>query len=89
MRWSPPQKGSVGGEEDLLSRCEMDPAEFYAQVISPYKGELELWYQDHLSFLTDMKLIFLTAWAVVFPKTELLTRWFPDLPKKPNSLIQG
>lgn len=74
-------------EEELLSSTGMNPAEFYAQVISPYKGELELWYQDNVCFRTDCKLIFLTAWAVMFPKTDLLRKLFPDLPARPDALV--
>ena len=61
-------------EEDILSKSGMPVSECYAKVIAPYKGELELWYQKHLSFATDMKLIFLTAWVIVFPKSELFLR---------------
>jgi len=68
-------------EERLLSECGMDPAEFYRQHIAPAKGELELWYQSRLSFRTDMMLIFLTAWVIVFPQSALLHRVFRDLPE--------
>lgn len=71
-------------EERLLSETDMDTKEFYAKYISPYKGELELWYQSHLSFYTDLILVFLTAWAIVAPKNELVYRIFKDLPQKPE-----
>ena len=67
-------------EERLLSDCGGDPVAFYAQHIAPAKGALELWYQDHLSPATDLKLIFLTAWVILFPRSRLLLRWFRDLP---------
>ena len=54
--------------------------EFYAQHIAPAKGELELWYQRKRSFVTDFSLIFLTAWVIPFPKSQLLHRIFKDLP---------
>jgi len=73
-------------EEDLLSNCGGDPKVFYAQHISPYKGELELWYQDNLSFVTDLKLIFLTAWVVLFPKSDLHRKWLKGLPEVPEGL---
>ena len=53
-------------EERLLSETLMEPEEFYVTNISPYKGELELWYQKNLNFLTDLKLLFCTAWVVFF-----------------------
>jgi len=73
-------------EERLLSETKMEPAQFYAQHISPYKGELELWYQDHLSFRTDFMLVFLTAWVILFPRSELVHKIFRDLPSRPEYL---
>ena len=40
--------------------------EFYKGKIYPFKGELEMWYQNHKSFILDIKLIFLTAWVILF-----------------------
>lgn len=73
-------------EERLLSETNMEPKDFYAQHIAPYKGELELWYQKNLSFLTDVKLVFCTAWVIVFSKSELPFKIFRGLPVKPNLL---
>lgn len=68
-------------EERLLSECGMPTAEFYRRFISPAKGELELWYQRHMTLATDIKLIFLTAWAILRPRNRLLVRLFPSLPQ--------
>lgn len=73
-------------EERLLSETTMPPAEFYAKHISPYKGELELWYQRNLSFVTDFMLVFLTAWAIISPESELHFKVFKDLPERPEEL---
>ncbi|MGB9747754.1 MAG: sugar transferase [Bacteroidales bacterium] len=74
-------------EERLL---EGKPAEelktFYAEKIMPYKGALELWYQENVSFATDMKIIFLTAWVIFFPQSTLPYRWFKNLPPRPAFL---
>jgi lipopolysaccharide/colanic/teichoic acid biosynthesis glycosyltransferase len=69
-------------EEKLLSETKMDPANFYKEFVSPYKGELEMWYQKNLSFKIDILLIFLTVWVIVFSKSELPYRLFKDLPKR-------
>jgi lipopolysaccharide/colanic/teichoic acid biosynthesis glycosyltransferase len=69
-------------EEKLLSETKMDPANFYKEFVSPYKGELEIWYQKNLSFKIDVLLIFLTVWVIVFSKSELPYRLFKDLPKR-------
>jgi len=72
-------------EERLLAAEKAkggDMDEYYAKVISPYKGALEMWYQDHAGLWTDAMLIFLTAWVVLFPKSELTNKVFKDLPER-------
>ena len=59
-----------------------DVWELYKGKIYPFKGELELWYQKHKSFILDMKLIFLTAWVIFDPNSKLYEKWFKDLPKR-------
>ena len=77
-------------EERLLSEARLTPERFYAEEIAPAKGELELWYQRHLSLWTDCLLIFLTAWVIVFPHSRLLHRLFRDLPEiKVRGLVWG
>jgi lipopolysaccharide/colanic/teichoic acid biosynthesis glycosyltransferase len=73
-------------EERLLSETKLDPKDYYAAYIAPYKGELELWYQDHLTLYTDFMIVFMTAWAILFPQSELVFRVFKDLPEKPDYL---
>ena len=70
-------------EETLLSESAMPPDECYAKIIAPYKGALEMWYLEHVGFLTDWKLIFLTAWVILFPRSRLTERMFKDLPPRP------
>ena len=71
-------------EESLISHAaeSENPHDFYKRVIAPYKGELEMWYQVNRSFLLDFKLIFMTVWVIIFPKTRLYEKWFNDLPKR-------
>ena len=70
-------------EESIISAVtDEDPHEFYKRIIAPYKGELEIWYQNHKSFLLDLKLIFLTAWVIIIPDSKLYEKWFNDLPKR-------
>jgi lipopolysaccharide/colanic/teichoic acid biosynthesis glycosyltransferase len=73
-------------EERLLSSTDLDPKEFYDKFISPYKGELELWYQRKISICTDMMLVFLTAWVIFFPESNLVYKIFKDLPQRPEEL---
>jgi len=73
-------------EEKLLTEAPTSPEDFYANFILPYKADLELWYQDHVSFLTHMKLMFCTTFALVFPETNLPFIIFPSLPPVPSEL---
>jgi lipopolysaccharide/colanic/teichoic acid biosynthesis glycosyltransferase len=73
-------------EERLLSETKLELKEFYAKHIAPYKGELELWYQNHFSFYTDFMLFFLTAWVVLKPESNLAYKIFNDLPERPQEL---
>ena len=70
-------------EESIISAVTNEaPHEFYKRVIAPYKGELEMWYQEHNSFYLDIQLIFLTAWVIIVPRSKLYEKWFEDLPKR-------
>jgi len=71
-------------EESLISVASKNenPHDFYKRVIAPYKGELEMWYQENRNILLDFKLIFITAWVIVSPETKLYEQWFKDLPKR-------
>ncbi len=70
-------------EEFLISSVkDEDPHEFYKRVIAPHKGELEIWYQNNRSFFLDLRLIFMTAWVILFPKSKLYEKCFKNLPKR-------
>ena len=67
-------------EEYLLSNCKIPPQEYYEKVIAPYKGALEIWYNQYKSFFVDISIIFLTAWLIVFPKSNAAHTVFKNLP---------
>ena len=70
-------------EESIISAViEEDPHEFYKRIIAPYKGELEMWYQENNSFFLDLQLIFMTAWVILVPTSKLYEKWFKDLPTR-------
>ncbi len=75
-------------EEQLITNVKNSGGntwDFYRYEIYPFKGQLEKWYQSRQSFFLDLKLIFLTCWTVVFPKSDLVYTLFKDLPKRPES----
>ncbi|WP_462222680.1 sugar transferase [Ferruginibacter sp.] len=67
-------------EEKMISDAA-DPKAMYA-TIYPFKGALEMWYQQHASLYTDFMIIFLTAWSIIFAKNQLVNKIFKDLPKR-------
>lgn len=73
-------------EEELITQVKENGGniwDFYINDIYPFKGSVEKWYQANQSFSTDVKIIILTAWVILFPKSNLVYEWFKDLPKRP------
>ncbi len=71
-------------EEKLLSETQLPPDQFYNQVIGPYKCNLELWYGQNCSLITDLKILLLTALVILIPNNNYYASWFKDLPKPVN-----
>jgi lipopolysaccharide/colanic/teichoic acid biosynthesis glycosyltransferase len=69
-------------EEMIITKSSLPPHECYKEVILPYKGAVEVWYQQHVSFYTDFMILFLTAWYIIFSNSNLVYKIFPSLPKR-------
>lgn len=72
-------------EEDLITKVRDDGGDtwkYYENVIYPFKGEVEKWYQNKYGFLTDFKIVCITAWVIIFPKSNLVYKVFKKLPKR-------
>jgi lipopolysaccharide/colanic/teichoic acid biosynthesis glycosyltransferase len=67
-------------EEKIISESE-DIRVAYHQIFA-YKGQLEKWYQQHFSFYTDLMILFLTGWCIIFSESNLVYRIFPSLPRR-------
>jgi lipopolysaccharide/colanic/teichoic acid biosynthesis glycosyltransferase len=65
-------------EEKILSEAE-NPRLMYA-AIYPYKGQLELWYQQHASLYTDIMIVILTGLSILMPSRNFASKVFKDLP---------
>ncbi|MBK9255884.1 MAG: sugar transferase [Saprospiraceae bacterium] len=73
-------------EETLITEVRDsggDTWDFYQNKIYPFKGQVEQWYQSHQSFYVDFMCIFLTAWVIIFPKSNLIYMVFRSLPQRP------
>ena len=73
-------------DEEELMHISVSPERLYDDVIMPYKGKLEEWYVEHCGVVTYFKCIFLTAWAIVYPRSMLLWKVFPGLPPPPPEI---
>ncbi len=72
-------------EEELITSIKNkgeDTWEFYTNKIYPFKGEVEQWYQANFSFIVDFKIIFITAFVIVFPTSSIVYESFKTLPKR-------
>jgi lipopolysaccharide/colanic/teichoic acid biosynthesis glycosyltransferase len=72
-------------ERYLADRDE--PMEFYREHIIPYKSDLELWFVENNTLWLYIKIIFVTAWVVVFPSSTIVDKVFDGIPSLPDSLI--
>ena len=68
-------------EEKSISNFDGDKHQFYKNKIAPYKTDVELWYFNNQSLFIDIKLIVLTAWVIIFPKSKIINKTFKSLPK--------
>ena len=64
-----------------------DPMEFYREHIIPYKSDLELWFVENNTLWLYIKIIFVTAWVVVFSSSNIVDKAFDGIPSLPDSLI--
>ena len=72
-------------EEELITSIKNkgeDTWGFYTNKIYPFKGEVEQWYQANFSFIVDFKIIFITAFVIVFPTSNIVYESFKTLPKR-------
>lgn len=86
----PPGLSGIGSvvfrdEEDMLNAVP-DRAQFYAEVVAPYKGALEVWFTSHRTLAVYFRLIWLTVLAVLRPSAKTWRTSFKDLPPVPEVL---
>lgn len=67
-------------EDDITAASGKPLMQSYREDVMPTKGALEVWYLAHRSIIVDLKIILLTALAIVMPGNQLHHRWFKDLP---------
>lgn len=78
-------------EEALITKVKEagnDPMHFYTKIIYPYKGEIEKWYQANQSFFLDFSILICTAWVILFPKSDIIFKLFPGIPRKEKAYFE-
>lgn len=71
-------------EEELL-RYASDPISLDDNVLTPYKGELEIWYANNRSLFLYISLIIITSIVVILPKSNF-GFFFNGIPALPEEL---
>ena len=76
-------------EEQILQKFDNyeERDEFYKNVITPYKGELESWYAEHKSIGLYFRLIFMTVEVVLNPESKSW-RKLKGIPEIPSELME-
>jgi lipopolysaccharide/colanic/teichoic acid biosynthesis glycosyltransferase len=69
-------------EESIIAKSSKPFLECYRDEIAPHKGALEQWYSRNQNLWVDLKIVFLTAWLVLFPQSTVYAAAFPDLPRR-------
>lgn len=72
-------------EEAILSSVD-NPHDFYVRELAPYKADLELWYFENKSLKVDFGIIICTAISIIFPKSRIHEKIFPEFPEVPEKL---
>lgn len=74
-------------EEQILQRFSdfEKRDEFYKNVITPYKGKLEVWYSKHRNVIMFFRLIFMTVGVVLNPNSKSWKK-LKGIPQPPAEL---
>lgn len=72
-------------EEELITKIKnngLDSWEYYKEKIYPYKGHLEMFYQNNYGLITDLKILACTAIIIFFPNNRIPYFFFPNAPRR-------
>jgi lipopolysaccharide/colanic/teichoic acid biosynthesis glycosyltransferase len=86
-------KPGLTGVGSIIFRCEEEmlsdqfgAVDLYSSVISPYKGEVEVWFVKNQSLRIFFLVIFVTLWVIIFPSSNIVWKVFKSLPEPPSLL---
>ena len=78
-------------EESIVALAQKegrDLRQCYREDIMPFMGELECWYVENKSFITDLKILFATVFAVLMPNWRGFWGWFRGSPKPESPILK-
>jgi len=74
-------------EEEIVARSGKSYDRAFREDIQPYKQALEFWYLENQSLWVDLKLIVLTAIALISSESSLPGKWLKGLPERPAAAL--
>ena len=81
--------GSIVFRDEERYLADLDePMVFYREHIIPYKSDLEIWFAKNNTLWLYIKIIFVTAWVVIFPSSTIANKAFIGIPRLPESLFK-
>ena len=73
-------------EELVVTKSKLEASKCHGEIILPFKGKLEVWYQLNMSFYSDLKILLLTLMILLFNNIEYLYKFFPNAPRPTSEL---
>lgn len=65
-------------EEKIIGSSKLPWEECVKFEIMPRKAAAEEWYMKRKGFITDIILIFITVWVVIFPHSKIMEKIYKD-----------
>lgn len=69
-------------EESIIKESDLLWEDCVKNIIMPFKAELEEWYFQNRGIKTDILLIFITFWVIIFKHSNIAYKFFKNLPQK-------
>ena len=73
-------------DEESLLLSNNKPLSYYKNIISPYKGNLEVWYVKNKSLFIYFSIIIVTILVTLWPRSKFYGRLYKNLPRPPREL---
>jgi lipopolysaccharide/colanic/teichoic acid biosynthesis glycosyltransferase len=75
-------------DEAVLQGDAEDNETVFYDMLMPYKGRVDQYAVRRHSVGMYFKIIILTCWKVIRPESDIVLRWFPDLPRPDAAMLK-